>query len=118
MVLRGPNGERWVAVLALVLGACIADDDRPTQIHVTPTVSNSELATVDLESYEVTGDDRGAELCGLAAALPVSDVCSLVCDPDQFAARLLEGGIHTGACYQLHCVLSPAVSVSVGVCLP
>lgn len=121
MVARGIDGTRRMvlaALMSLAFAACVADDERPTQIQVTPSASTNELAAVEIESYEVNGDDRGDDVCGMAAALPVSDVCSLVCEPDAFAARLREGGMHAGACYQLRCALSPTTTVSVGVCLP
>ena len=84
--------------MALVLGACVANDEaEPIDVH------DVELAEPDL--------------CDLAAALPAEDVCSLACDPDAFADRLRDDGMKTGACYQVRCALSPETSVTVGICL-
>lgn len=121
VVARGIDGARSLALIALALttlGACVTDDAQPTEIHVTPNVSGNELATLDLESYAVNGDDPGDDLCGMAAELPTTDVCSLVCAPDAFADRLRQDGMHGGSCYQFRCALSPTTTVSVGVCLP
>ncbi|MBL0220989.1 MAG: hypothetical protein IPQ07_44855 [Myxococcales bacterium] len=71
---RGIDGARSLALIALALttlGACVSDDAQPTEIHVTPNVSGNELATLDLESYAVNGDDPGDDLCGMAAELPL-----------------------------------------------
>ena len=90
-----------LAVLVVVLfGACVADapaDDRPVIIEDEPVV-----------------DD---ELCSLAAELPASDACSLMCDPDAFGDRLRDDGMAGGACYQVRCELSADTSVTVGICL-
>jgi hypothetical protein len=50
--------------------------------------------------------------------LPESDMCSLICDPTAFKARLVAGGMKSGACYQIRCTLAPEVDVTVGVCIP
>jgi len=105
-----------MALLALTLGACVADAAPPTEIHVTPSVST--IDAVDITGLEVNGDDRGDDLCALATALPTENVCSLVCEPDLFAARLVADGMHRGSCYQFRCELSATTTVSVGVCLP
>lgn len=82
--------------------------------------SNQTTASADIETYEVaegTAPDDG-DPCALAAALPDTDMCSLVCFPDQLAARMLDGGMKAHACYHLVCALTADVTVNVGVCLP
>lgn len=94
-------------------GGCAVDE--PSEDGVR---RGDAVARVELEQVEVLADhdDAGAELCGLAAALPASNACSLICDPEAFAARLVADGMAHGACYQLRCDLGSMV-VSVGVCL-
>lgn len=116
MVLRGLRGTRWLVLMALALGACTTDDPTPPQIHIIGDTSVTNA--IDISNVEINGDDRGDDLCTMAAALPASDVCSLVCDPDQFADFLLAEGMHTGTCYHFRCTLSATTTVSVGVCLP
>jgi len=100
--------SKLVVVAALLLGACVADDTS------MPTIDRDE-ANVDVNSVET---DANALYCSLAQDLPSTDMCSLICDPDSFKARLLDDGMKSGNCYQLRCNLSPEVSVTVGVCLP
>lgn len=59
-----------------------------------------------------------ADICGLAAGLSRDNVCSLVCDPEGFQARLLDDGMSGGRCYQFRCELGEGTVVSVGMCLP
>jgi hypothetical protein len=94
-----------VLVIALLLGACVTEGDDPKTVTVLPDETKED------------GTDTAA-ICDAAAALPADDVCSLVCDPDAFKARLLEDGMAPGNCYQLRCDLAPEMSVTVGVCLP
>jgi hypothetical protein len=89
------------AVIVVLLGACVADDEA-SKVEVLP-------------DDEVVTDDQ---VCEAASALPASDVCSLVCDPDAFRARLADEGMKSGACYAYVCTLAPEMSVTVGVCLP
>jgi hypothetical protein len=112
MVSRGLDRRWLVAVLAMSLGACV-DEQSPPQ---TITVASADPFALD--AFEVVGDDQGDDPCELAASLPTENMCSLICRPDELAARMLEGGMHAQACYQLRCVLSDAMTVSVGVCLP
>jgi hypothetical protein len=101
-----------LAVLSLlVLGACVAS---PTDDTTAPADGIGEHV-IDVELVaEQTDDDA---VCALAEALPASDACSLVCDPDAFRDRLREDGMPGGNCYQVRCQLSPETSVTVGVCL-
>ncbi|MBA3463853.1 MAG: hypothetical protein H0T46_28105 [Deltaproteobacteria bacterium] len=110
---RGLNGSWLVAVLAISLGACVEDETE----HTTITVSASDPSATD-DMVIVGDDDPGDDPCALADALPTEDLCSLICHPDELAARMVEGGVRSHACYQLRCVLSDAMTVSVGVCLP
>lgn len=112
MVSRWLHGRWLVAVLAMTLGACVDDESTPTTI----TVQASDPAAID--GFEIVGDDPGDDPCALADALPTEDLCSLICHPDELAVRMAEGGMRPKACYQLRCVLSDAMTVSVGVCLP
>ena len=113
MVSRGLKGRWLVAVLAMTLGACADEETTPTTI----TVTASDPAAGD-DRVIVTDDEPGDDPCALADALPTEDMCSLICHPDELAARMVEGGMRPQACYQLRCVLSDAMTVSVGVCLP
>lgn len=58
------------------------------------------------------------DVCALAAQLDAANVCSLICDPDAMAEQLAAGGMASGTCVELLCVLPEAQSVTVGVCLP
>ena len=119
MVARAVDGMRWVALVALALGACSVDPaPAPTSIHVDPGPGVDDTGGLDLIGVEINGDDRGEDLCSMAADLPLDDVCSLICDPDAFAARLVEGGMHAGTCVQLRCALTATTTVDVGVCVP
>ena len=92
--------------MAVLLSACVADDvEAPKQIVVPDQ---------ELEEAGVTEE----QICAAAAALPSSDVCSLVCDPDAFRSRLKDDGMKSGTCYQFRCNLTAEMSVTVGVCLP
>lgn len=97
----------------VVLAGCIADADEPLPIEDgrfdqatarAPEVAPSEVDEVDL--------------CALAASLPAEDACSLMCDPDALAARLVDDGMDTGRCYELRCTLPGIDPMQVGVCLP
>lgn len=114
MVLR-------VVGLALVvaLSACAGEATTPPTITVSGA-NDASLATADIHGYEIADgeDDSVGDPCALADALPDDDMCSLVCFPDQLAARMLDSGTRGHACYQLVCALTPTVTVNVGVCLP
>jgi len=101
---------KQLVVLVLVLGACVAETAAPP-----PETSIDELTAENVEKVEL--DTNGA-ICAAASELPAGELCSLVCDPDAFKARLLDGGMKGGNCYQVRCTLSPEMSVTVGVCLP
>lgn len=116
MVSRGLIGTVVVAVLAL--GACATEEPAPEPTITVAGSTDQAIASVDFDELSIDGDDPGVDPCGLAQALPADDMCSLVCDPQALADRMLSGGARTSTCYQLRCALSPTVSVSVGVCLP
>ena len=82
-----------------------------------------DVATLDLKSVELAPDvsdthDAERDVCDLATELASDDVCSLICDPDEFVARLVDGGTPGGRCYQWRCELAYGVTVNVGVCIP
>lgn len=104
---------KLVAMVMVLLGGCVADDTT-----APPEILRDEAVSVDEIGQEPTSDDNTGALCELASTLPSTDVCSLVCDPDGFKARLADNGMKSGNCYQVRCNLSPEVSVTVGVCLP
>ena len=120
MVLRAVHGVRRQAVIASIvalgLGACVDEPAPPPTIQIH--ADTNDTAAIDISGVEINGDDRGDDLCAMAAALPTTDLCSLTCDPDQFAARLISEGMHSGACYHFRCALTPTTTVTVGVCLP
>ena len=106
---------KLAVVAALLLGACVDDDTtQPPVPSTTRDEADIQRTSIKVDAPEVDT----SELCALAADLPPTDNCSLICDPDGFKARLIEEGMKTGTCYQLRCTLSPEVTVSVGVCLP
>ena len=105
---------KLVGVLVVgLLGACVADDAAPDELGTV--TSEFEVEPHDPDDPHDPHD--AGELCTLADALPDTELCSLICDPDAFAARLRDAGMAAGNCYQVHCTLSPETSVTVGVCL-
>lgn len=96
-----------VLVIALLLGACVADSEQPPTVTIQPDGPGKGDADTDTTA-----------ICDAAAALPEADPCSLVCDPDAFKARLVDDGMAGGHCYQFRCALTADMSVTVGVCLP
>ena len=111
---------RIVGLAVLVaLSACAGEETAPPTITVTGPNAES-IASVDLESFELAegANDEVGDPCALADALPDTDMCSLVCFPDELATAMRDAGTKGHACYQLRCTLSPTVTVSVGVCLP
>jgi hypothetical protein len=111
---------RIALVTALLLTGCL--DDSESAKDQTSTVYMGDVATLDLESVELASDldahDAERDVCDLATELASDDVCSLICDPDQFVARLLDSGTIGGRCYQWRCELAYGVTVNVGVCIP
>jgi hypothetical protein len=102
-----------LAMVVAVLGACVAESDDPSPPdHSLDQVSVEDVASIEQE------DEHHARVCSAASALPPTDVCSLVCDPDAFKARLVGDGMKSGNCYQVRCTLAPDTSVTVGVCIP
>ena len=95
-----------------MLTACAAEE-APPQDRPAERAALAELDTFEVELLT----DAEPDLCALAAGLAADDVCSLVCDPDAFAARLVDDGMQIGNCYQFRCALTDEVSVSVGLCL-
>jgi hypothetical protein len=61
--------------------------------------------------------DSTYDVCALAAELPASNVCSLICDVDAMKAALRAEGDPAGRCYDWECRLPDASVVFVGVCL-
>ena len=82
-----------------------------------PPAPHEERGVLELDIVE-RGPDLDADVCGLAAGLSRDNVCSLVCDPERFQARLLDAGMCGGRCYQYRCELGADTVVSVGMCLP
>jgi hypothetical protein len=93
--------------LVVMLVGCAAESKPPPEVTIEPVVMPDTKAD----------DGSGPDICALAAGLPADDNCSLACDPDALADRMLADGMASGRCYQLYCVLSDEVHVSVGVCL-
>lgn len=97
-------------------------DDSESANDQTSTVYVGDVATLDFESIVLASDadanDAERDVCDLATELAIDNVCSLICEPDAFIARLIDGGTETGRCYQWRCELAYGVTVNVGVCLP
>lgn len=99
----------------MMLGACAVDAE-----STGPQVEQDELeeqGRLDIESVE-RGRLEEADICGLASDLSRDNLCSLVCDPEGFQARLLHDGMSGGRCYQFRCDLGADTVISVGMCLP
>lgn len=101
----------WLVALVLVAGC--ADSTAPAP---RVTLGGRDLEDVLSRATEV-GSAATPDVCALAAELPSDNICSLVCDPDAIAARLVAQGATVGTCYELRCEL-PGLAVNVGVCLP
>jgi len=95
-----------------MLGACVVDDE--STASPAPLEAQAQLAVETVER----GVTEEADLCDLAAGLARDNVCSLLCDPDGFQARLVGDGMSGGRCYQYRCDLGEGTVVSVGMCLP
>ena len=100
----------WLIAVALVAG-CTPDAASPSEPRVT--INNKDLPDV----IAVEPLSEPLDVCGLAAELPSDNICSLVCDPDAIAQRLIAQGSKQGTCYEMLCAL-PGLTVQVGVCLP
>lgn len=97
-----------------MLGACVADDESSP-----PPAAFEEQAVLEVDTVERGPDaEAAADICGLAAGLSRDNVCSLVCDPEGFQARLIDDGMSGGRCYQFRCDLGADTVISVGMCLP
>lgn len=94
--------------MMVVLGGCVADAEDPPPVKGMPGLDVTQLDQQDTEM----------DVCGLAAQLPADDICSLACDPQAMAARMVSDGNQPGQCYQLYCSLPGDAHVLVGVCLP
>ena len=91
------------AILVLLVG-CAVDAGPPPQ--------TSERVEIIVQSQLPQRD-----VCALASALPVDNVCSLMCDPDAMEQALLDSGDSPGRCYDFYCKLGDGTGVAVGVCL-
>jgi hypothetical protein len=89
----------------VVLAGCVDETPAPTHIEISTIGVNGNL------------EEPAMDACGLAAALPANDICSLVCDPDAMAEQMAVTGSQPGKCYQLYCQLSENEHVLVGICL-
>jgi len=105
---------RIVLLLSVVLGGCAADT--PAEPPQPIKVIDPRLDITVVSSG--TQEDPPMDVCGLAAALPREDICSLVCDPSAMAVQLINDGNTPGTCYELSCALTDTDHVLVGVCLP
>jgi len=109
----------WLLAMVVVAGCVDAapDDTRPGGTSGAPpsvTINGRDLA--DVVSRAPDAPDA-VDVCVLASQLPGDNICSLMCDPDAMKAQLVADGTPAGTCYEMLCVL-PAISVTVGVCLP
>ncbi len=95
-----------------MLGACVVDEE-----STSPPAALEEQAVLEVDTVEL-GPDVEADICGLAESLSRDNVCSLVCDPEGFQARLVDDGMSGGRCYQFRCDLGADTVISVGMCLP
>ena len=106
---------RRALALAWLLGACVVEEQ--STAPPAPTGSGDEQAQLEVDTLE-RGTAVEADICGLAEGLSRDNVCSLVCDPEGFQARLVDDGMSGGRCYQFRCDLGADTVVSVGMCLP
>jgi hypothetical protein len=129
---------RGLILVMVVAGGCVAADpasstpggitaiSESTQngadVGMTSGTTEGAQANVDVRAITIDGVPAAAgsdpDLCGLASQLSSDDPCSLICDPDALAAKLLADGSTSGRCYELFCALTDDVHVQVGVCLP
>lgn len=78
-----------------------------------PTQPNIDITNVDIADLT----PEAQRFCALADGLPNIDVCSALCDPAGFAARLFDNGT-PGGCQQVQCQLPGDVIVNTDVCMP
>lgn len=78
----------------------------------TPTTEHIDITNVDT----ATLDPETRELCAQADQLPGSDVCSQICNPVGFAAKLFDQGA-AGGCSQHTCAMPGDVTISLDVCV-
>ncbi len=106
-------GVRILALMVVLVG-CAADAPAPG-----PSDDETVAMPIDTErtDNQMDGSDPALDICGLAAALPADDICSLVCDPAAMAAQLAADGAQSGNCYSLYCQLTPTDHVLAGVCI-
>ncbi len=100
---------RALLIVMVVLVGCVDETDAPPSIDPT---------SIEIETLDGSVVDSEMDVCGLAAELPASDICSLVCDPDAMKEQMAVNGSQPGKCYQLYCQLTETDYVLVGVCLP
>ena len=75
----------------------------------------STQPNIDVRNAEELSLDPDARMmCALVDQLPSSDVCSSLCDPDAFIARVLTGG--DNGCTTQSCALPGGTTVNVDVC--
>ena len=91
--------------------------DEPTTTITIGTDAPGTQSRVIAELSDETALAAPPDICTLAAELPATDVCSLMCDPPAMAAYLIDEGMQGGRCYQLRCELPGSDAVMVGVCL-
>ena len=77
----------------------------PTQPHID--ITNVDTADMDPELRR---------LCAIAATLPTTDVCSALCDPQAFAARMLGDSGEGGSCQNTRCTLPGDIGGDADVC--
>jgi hypothetical protein len=94
----------------VVMAGCASGDGRTItlegdgiDVNVIGPLSNGKVTTVDV--------------CELAAQLPSTNLCSMICDVDAMKAAMLAAGDTQGRCYEFDCKMPDASSVYVGVCL-
>jgi len=93
-------------IFAMVLSGCVAD--------VGVDVAEMERQTGPGAAIEPATTQEN--LCALAADLPATDPCSMICDPETLKNVLLAEGRAAGRCYEFACSF-PEYKVSFGVCL-
>jgi hypothetical protein len=106
---------RAALLIALLTGCLAPSDDDPGKVDQPSTIYTGDVAAIDFGAEAERG--TAPDLCDLATELPRDNACSLLCDPERFAARLVDDGMSGGRCYQLRCEL-PGTTVSVGICIP
>jgi hypothetical protein len=92
------------AFLLMVLSGCVEN------------VDVAEMERVRGPGAAIAPATTEENLCGLAAELPATDPCSMICDPEALKNVLLSEGQAAGRCYEFSCSFA-AEKVSFGVCL-